>query len=96
MAELDARLQPGSGNQPGAKGDGRKKGELRIETKYTKDESYRLQHADLEKIASECGLGEKPVMVIDFVDSGTSKTADRYAVIDFNHFKELHAAHQHR
>lgn len=95
--ELGGRTQPGSGNQRGAKGDVRKKGELRIEAKFTSAGSYSLKLDDLQKIAGECGLGEKPVFVIDFLEQGTRRLTDRFAVLTFHDLKELlNASGQHR
>jgi hypothetical protein len=96
-AELGARTQPGSGNQRGSKGDGRKKGELRVETKFTTANSFPLELSDLEKIAGECGVGEKPVLVIDYQEPGTRRLRDRYGVLHFKDLKELlDGASQHR
>lgn len=87
--EFGARRQPGSGNQAGAKGDNRKKGELRLEAKFTRDNSYRLQLDDLYKVAGEATLGELPVLVIDFLEPGIRKLRDRFAVIHAADLKEL-------
>lgn len=87
--ELGGRTQPGSGNQRGAKGDIRKKGELRVEAKYTTNESFSLKLDELYKIASECGTGERAVFVIDYLEPGTRGLRDRFAVIHFNDLKEL-------
>ena len=86
---LGARTQPGSGNQPGAKGDGRRKGELRIEAKFTKARSYSLKLEELDKLMGEAAQGELPVFVIDYLDPGTSKLRDRYAVLPFSDAQEL-------
>jgi hypothetical protein len=95
--ELGARTQPGSGNQPGAKGDVRKKGQLRIEAKFTTAASYTLKLEELDKIAGECGDGEKPVFVIDFLEPGTRRPKDRFAVLHFHDAKELlNGIGQHR
>jgi hypothetical protein len=94
--EWGGRTQPGSGNQAGAKGDVRKKGELRIEAKLTQAESYSLKLDDLYKIAGEASHGELAVLFIDFNEPGTRKLRDRFAVIHSNDFKELHAAGQNR
>ena len=51
--EFGGRTQPNSGAMAGAKGDVRKKGELRIEAKYTAAGSYSLKLEELEKIAGE-------------------------------------------
>jgi hypothetical protein len=94
--EWGGRTQPGSGNQAGAKGDVRKKGELRIEAKLTQAESYSLKLDDLYKIAGEASHGELAVLFIDFNEPGTRKLRDRFAVIHSNDLKELHAAGQNR
>lgn len=95
--ELGGRTQPGSGSQRGAKGDVRKKGELRVEAKFTTAESFSLKLDELYKIAGECGAGEKAVLVIDYLDPGTRRPKDRFAVVHFQDLKELlHAASQHR
>jgi hypothetical protein len=100
--EFGARMQPGSGNQPGKKGDNRRKGSLRIEGKVTRANSFRLELEVLEKIAGEATFGEMPVLVIDFVQPGTSKLRDRFTVINAEDFKSLnqlreeHASSKHR
>jgi hypothetical protein len=94
--EFGARMQPGSGNQPGKKGDHRKKGELRIEAKYTEAQSYRLELDTLYKIAGEAAHGELPLLLIDFLEPGTRRLRDRFAVIHSNDFQELHAARKTR
>jgi hypothetical protein len=92
-----ARMQPGSGNQAGAKGDGRKKGELRLEMKFTADNSFSLKLEELWKIAGEAAHGELAVFVVDFLEQGTRKLRDRFAVVHANDLKELlDAARNHR
>jgi hypothetical protein len=100
---LGARTQPGSGNQAGAKGDGRRKGDIRTEQKFTVAASYSLKLEELWKIAGEASHGEMPVFVIDYKEPGTSKLRDRFAVLPFNDVVELlelrrekNAAHKHR
>lgn len=87
--ELGARVQPNSGAMTGSKGDVRKKGVFRLEAKFTHAESFSLQLDDLHKIAGECAGFEKPLVVIDFVEQGTSKLKDRFAVLQFDHVKEF-------
>jgi hypothetical protein len=95
--ELGARVQPNSGAMTGAKGDVRKKDHFRLEAKFTRAGSYSLQLDDLHKIASECSGWEKPLVVIDFLEPGTSRLKDRFAVLQFDHVKEfLNAPGQHR
>ena len=91
------RTQPGSGNQRGAKGDLRMKGKLRVEEKHTDAASFSLKLEELRKIAGEGSVGEVPLFVIDFIEQGTRRLKDRFAVIHFQDLKELlHAASKHR
>lgn len=95
--ELGARVQPNSGAMSGAKGDVRKRGAFRLEAKFTRAESFALHLEDLEKIAGECAPSERPLLVIDFLEQGTSKLRDRFAVLHFQDTKELlNASGQHR
>lgn len=97
MADLGGFTQPGSGNQPGKKGDGRKKGELRVEMKHTEDASFRLVLDDLYKIMSEASYGELALFVIDFLEPGKRSLKDRFAVLHYTDLKGLlHAARNHR
>lgn len=89
MEELGGRTQPGSGNQPGAKGDGRKKGELRVEAKFTEANSYSLKLDDLYKIAGEASFGEMPLFIIDYLEPGKRSLKDRFVVLHFNDLKGL-------
>jgi hypothetical protein len=100
---LGARTQPGSGNQRGAKGDGRRVGDIRTEQKFTVAESFSLKLDELWKIAGEATRGEMPVFVIDYRFPGTSKLRDRFVVLPFNDVVELlglrrekNATHKHR
>lgn len=89
VAEMfGARRQPNSGATPGAKGDIRKKGVLRGEMKFTEADSFRLEYAELQKIRGECGPKEKPLLVVDFVEKGTRKLKDRFAVVLAEDLKE--------
>jgi hypothetical protein len=93
--ELGARTQPNSGAMSGAKGDVRKKGEFRLEAKYTQAASFSLVVDDLWKIASECSDGELPLFIIEYL-TGTSNLS-RFAVLNFEDFKELlNDAREHR
>lgn len=97
MAELGGHTQPGSGNQAGAKGDGRKKvwarqeGEtgLRVETKYTEANSFSVPLDDLYKISGEAAHGEIPLYIIDFLEPGKRSLKDRFAVVHFEDLKGL-------
>lgn len=95
--ELGARVQPNSGATRGAKGDVRKKGIFRLEAKFTRADSFPLHIDDLQKIAGECSDFEKPIVVIDYLEPGTSKLRDRFAVLHIQDTKELlNASGQHR
>lgn len=87
--ELGATVQRASGALSGSKGDGRRKGVLRFEAKYTESNSYQLKLEELEKIAGECHGRERPVMVVDFKQKGTGRLRDRFAVLRFDDAKEI-------
>lgn len=86
---IGGRTQPGSGSSNRAKGDVRKLGEYRGESKFTFAKSYSLEKATLEKIASECGDGEKPLLFLDFKDKDTSKTKGSFVVMFEADFEEM-------
>jgi hypothetical protein len=91
------RTQPGSGNQRGAKSDLRMKDGLRVEEKHTQGASFSIKLDELYKVAGEAAGGEMPLFVIDFVEPGTRKLKDRFAVLHFQDLKGLlHVAHKHR
>ena len=87
--DTNVRVQAGSGNQITDKGDVRAYGHVRAEAKYTAAESFSLKLDDLAKISTEVGRGEIPVVVIDYLEQGTSMLRDRFAVINFHDLKEL-------
>lgn len=93
--ELNASVQRASGALKGSKGDGRRKGVLRFEAKYTEADSYQLKLAELEKIAAECHGRERPIMVVDFKQKGTGRLRDRFAVVRFDDAKEMFNAVGH-
>lgn len=90
---VGGRRQKNSGALPWAKGDVRKKGELRIEAKTTKSKQYIVTRRELDKIRGECGLGEKPAFVIVFVNPGTLREEDKWVLIPY---EDWHATHKHR
>ena len=100
--EFGTKRQPGSGNQPGAKGDNRRKGSLRLEAKHTEAQSFSLKLEELHKISGEASNGEMAGLVIDYLQPGTKKLIDRFVVIHSEDFKELnqlreeHGSSQHR
>lgn len=82
--KLGARRQPGSGNQPFAKGDVRKKGVFRIEAKECFGLEFGMHRRDLlDKIRSECSRGEQPAVVVTFRDRGTHEELESWAIIPF-------------
>jgi hypothetical protein len=89
MAALGGRRQPGSGAIAGFKGDGRVKGEYRVEMKMTRRDSFRVTRKDLGKIRGECDGLEKPLFVMDFVDPETGGSADRWVMMPFEEFQKL-------
>lgn len=86
---LGGRTQPGSGSSNRAKGDVRKLGEWRGESKFTFAKSYSLELDTLAKIASECGTGEKPVLFLDYKDKTTSRTKGKFVIMFEADFEEL-------
>ena len=71
----------GSGNQPGYAGDVRVDGQYRIEAKYTSRKSYSVTRAELDKIRSECGVGEVPLFFIDFKEPESLRTEDAWVLV---------------
>ena len=86
---LGGRTQPGSGSSNRAKGDVRKFGEWRGESKFTFAASYSLTREVLEKINAECKHGEKPLLFLDFKNKGNGKTHGSYVVMHESDFEEL-------
>jgi len=70
----------GSGSLPWAKGDVRKKGELRGEAKTTRAQGYRITRAELDKIRAECDCDEAPFMAIWFCDENW-KPEDKWVLV---------------
>ena len=82
--DVGGRTQPASGALPEAGGDVRKRGELRIECKYTDNDFYVLELATLEKVKLQAIKGglEAPVLQIGFRDR--FGRLDLYAVIPWD------------
>lgn len=83
------KLTPGSGNQPGAKGDVRVMGSVRIECKCTTAESFRLKLEDLMKIERAGESGENPILEIEFQGVHPKR---RYVVLPgwlYDHYASL-------
>lgn len=92
MEKLGGRVQPASGSMDGYKSDGRVYGKLRVETKYTQNDTFRLDIRELFKVASECTEGEVGIMVVDFLESNTARVRGRYVIMPFNHFEKVNRA----
>lgn len=89
MERLGGRVQPASGSLGGNKGDGRVFGRFRVETKYTVNDTYRLDVRELFKIAGEATGTEVPVMVIDFKEPGSARVRGRFAIVPFHYFEKV-------
>ena len=84
----EGRRHKGSGSRLGYAGDARTDGCYRIEAKYTTHSSFRVNLSDLNKIRSECAMGEAPVFVIDFKEPNTLQTQDSWVLVPYNTWKE--------
>lgn len=95
---IGGRTQPGSGSSSRAKGDVRKIGEYRGESKFTFAQSYPLARATLEKILAECRDGEKPILFLDYKNKDTGRTHGSYVVLHETDFERLvnHAPADHQ
>ncbi len=81
---IGGRRQPGSGNQPFAKGDVRKKGEFRIELKECFGLEFKVHRRELlDKIRSECSVGEHPAVLVTFRDKGTHQELESWVLVPF-------------
>jgi hypothetical protein len=89
MEALGGRRQAGSGAVAHLKGDGRVRDKYRVEMKYTRANSYRVDRKELNKLRGECEGTEIPVFVIDFVDPQTGGSADRWVMVEFDRFQQL-------
>lgn len=73
--------QLGSGNRPGYEGDVRVPGKYRIEAKYTTHKSYSVTRSALNKIRSECSLGESPLFFIEFREPSSLRLEDSWVLV---------------
>jgi hypothetical protein len=89
MGALGGRVQPASGSIDGYKSDGRVYGKLRIETKFTQNDTFRLDVRELFKVAGECVDAEVPVMVVDFMEPNTARPRGRFAIVPFYYFEKV-------
>lgn len=91
-SDIGGRRQPGSGNQPGAKGDVRLRGAHRIEQKVTTSKSYRVTLKDLNKIRAEAQGKEKPAFIIKFLNPQL-RQEDRWVLVPYEDWYEAHVDH---
>jgi hypothetical protein len=89
MGALGGRVQPASGSMDGYKSDGRVYGRFRVETKFTQNDTYRLDVRELFKVAGECVEAEVPVMVVDFLEPGSARSRGRFAIVPFHYFEKV-------
>jgi hypothetical protein len=89
MEALGGRRQTGSGAVGHLKGDGRVRGKWRVEMKYTRKDSYRVERKELGKIRGECEGLEKPLFVIDFQNGQTGNLEDRWVLVPYEDFLKL-------
>lgn len=88
-ADIGGRRNKGSGSLPYLKGDVRKRGQLRVEAKFTQNKSYPVRLQDLRKIDSECSSGEVPAFDITFVEPGTLREIESWVLIPREEWKRL-------
>lgn len=88
--QVGGKRQKGSGALPWAKGDVRKKGHLRIESKTCKVKQYTVTRHELDKIRGECGMNEKPAFVITFIHPQTLRQEDKWVLIPYEDWNEAH------
>lgn len=87
--DINGKVQRGSGSQDFAKGDIRKRGDIRIECKTTSGKSYILKRSTLDKIRMEAAMGgaEEWALAIEF--QGAVGMNSKFAVIDWYTFLDL-------
>lgn len=88
--QVGGKKQKASGALPWAKGDIRKKGHLRIESKVCKVKQYTITRLELNKIRGECAMNEKPAFVITFINPSTLRQEDKWVLIPFEDWHEAH------
>lgn len=87
--DIGGRRHKGSGSLSYLKGDVRLRGRVRAESKFTQSGSYRVNLADLWKIASECAPGEVPAFDVTFVEPRTLKERDSWVLIPRSEWQRL-------
>lgn len=91
--DIGGKAQKASGALPWAKGDIRKRGQHRLESKVTRSKQYIVTRAELNKIRGEASAGEKPAFVITFVNRDTLREEDCWVL---QPYEDWHAANVDR
>lgn len=90
--KVGGRVQKASGALSGYKGDVRKKGLLRGESKETTKNSFVLKREILDKIRGECEGSEQPFLYIRFTNPTTYRTEDEWVCIPFEDWEHAKRA----
>lgn len=85
---IGGKRQPGSGSVRWKKSDVTTDN-YRIECKATTAKSYRLSLKDLNKISSECTIGQQPLFNVQFVDRETKKPIQEYYIVPARVWEKL-------
>jgi len=86
---IDGVRHRGSGSLPWAKGDVRKRGELRGEAKQTRARQYIIKRPELDKIRAEAAFCEDPFVAIWFCDRNW-KPEDKWVLVPEEAWRRLH------
>lgn len=86
---IGGRRHKGSGALSYLKGDVRKRGKIRAESKFTQNKSYSVRLDDLWKIQSECSPGEVPAFDITFVEPMSLREVDSWVLIPRSEWQRL-------
>jgi hypothetical protein len=78
---VGGRRHKGSGSLGHLKGDGRLKGKIRMESKFTQCKSFSVTLEDLHKLLCECDYKEDPAFEVTFTEPGTLKIVDQWVMI---------------
>jgi hypothetical protein len=86
---IGGRRNKGSGSLSYLKGDVRKRGHLRVESKFTQRKSYSVTLDELHKIDSECSHGETPAFDITFVEPVSLREIESWVLIPRTEWQRL-------
>jgi len=82
----------GSGNKAGYAGDVRIRGRFRVECKFTSKMSRALTRSEIGKLRSECGLGEAPMINIQFRNPTTLAVEEDWVCVPRSEWEKLNAS----